>query len=131
MNRAVKEAEGGFADPESDEDAWNGFEEEEVALEPIDHEEEYIDEDKYTTVTVEAVDVSKEGLHKVVDIEEDEDSEAEAPPLVETKDTGKKEWPKKVRKKKFRYESKVERKVTRAKQKFGNKSKAEGRKGNS
>jgi ribosomal RNA-processing protein 17 len=129
VNRAVKEAEGGFADPGSDEEAWNGIEEEEVAPEPIDHEEEYIDEDKYTTVTVEAVDVSKEGLQKVVDVEED-DSEAEAPPLVETKDKGKKEWPKKVRKKKFRYESKVERKVTRAKQKFGNKSKADGRKGN-
>lgn len=131
VNRAVREAEAGFADPDDDEDAWNGIEEEEVAPEPIDHEEEYIDEDKYTTVTVEAVDVSKEGLHKVVDSEEEEEQEAEAPPLVESKEKGKKEWPKKVRKKKFRYESKVERKVTRAKQKFGNKSKAEGRKGNS
>lgn len=66
----------------------------------------------------------------MVDVEED-DSEGEAPSLVETKDQEKKQWPKKVRKKKFRYETKVERKVTRAKQKFGNKSKAEGRKGSS
>lgn len=131
VNRAVKEAEGLFADPETEEEVWNGIEEEEVVTEPIDHEEEYIDEDKYTTVTVEAVDVSKEGLQKVVDLEESEGSDAEAPPLVETEDKEKKQWPKKIRKKKFRYESKVERKVTRAKQKFGNKSKAEGRKSNS
>lgn len=130
INRAVKEAEGGIADPESEDEAWNGFEEE-AAPEPIDHEEEYVDEDKYTTVTVEAVDVSKDGLQKVVDVEEDSDSEGEAPPLVENEEKGKKQWPKKVRKKKFRYETKVERKVTRAKQKLGNKSKAEGRKGNS
>lgn len=130
INRAVRDAEGGFADPGSEEEVWNGIEDEE-APEPIDHEEEYIDEDKYTTVTVEAVDVSKEGLQKVAD-EESEVSDTEPPQLVKTEEkTPKKQWPKKERKKKFRYESKVERKVTRAKQKFGNKAKAEGRKGNS
>ena len=30
----------------------------------IDYQDEYIDEDKYTTVTVEAVEVSREGLQK-------------------------------------------------------------------
>ena len=128
----MKEAEGLIDNPDSsDEEAWNGIEDDEVAPEPIDHEEEYIDEDKYTTVTIEAVDVSKEGLQKVVDLEESDESDKEAPPLITTEEKGKKQWPKKERKKKFRYETKVERKVTRAKQKFGNKSKAEGRKGNS
>ncbi|KAF8850530.1 hypothetical protein BDZ45DRAFT_192409 [Acephala macrosclerotiorum] len=129
-NRAIREAEGAVADPGSEEDVWNGIEDEDGAPEPIDHEEEYIDEDKYTTVTVEAVDVSKEGLQKVAD-EESEASDTEPPQLVKTEKTPKKQWPKKERKKKFRYESKVERKVARAKQKFGNKAKAEGRKGNS
>lgn len=131
ISRAVREAEGVVADLGSEEDVWNGIEDEEVAPEPIDHEEEYIDEDKYTTVTVEAVDVSKEGLQKVAD-EESEASDTEPPQLVKAEEkTPKKQWPKKERKKKFRYESKMERKVTRAKQKFGNKAKAEGRKGNS
>jgi len=90
-----------------------------------------VDEDRYTTVTVEEVDVSKEGLLKVVD----EDSD-EAPDLVPVEkegreDTSKKKWPKKEKKKKFRYESKAERKVTRGKQKAGNKARADARKGSS
>jgi len=36
----------------------------------VDHEAEYIDEDRFTTVTVEAINVSKEGIHKVMDTEE-------------------------------------------------------------
>ncbi len=49
--------------------------------------------------------------------------------VKEKPDDGKKKWPKKPRKEKFRYESKVERKMTRAKQKAGNKKKADARKG--
>lgn len=96
----------------------------------MDHEEEYIDEDRYTTVTVEAVDVSKEGLTKVG--EEDSSNEtAEADPKpVEKEASKKKVWPKKERKKKFRYESKAERKFTRTKQKAGNKARADTRRGN-
>lgn len=113
---------------ESDDKEWDGFEDD-VVPEVIDHEEEYIDEDKYTTVTIEAVDVSKEGLKRVVDDEESEDTlEAEVKP-VEKEDTGKKQWPKKPRKKKFRYETKVERKITRGKQKAGNKTRADARRG--
>ena len=45
------------------EDEWDGLSEDEaVPEEPIDHEEEYIDEDRHTVVTVEAVSVDKEGL---------------------------------------------------------------------
>ncbi|PMD60006.1 uncharacterized protein K444DRAFT_403737 [Hyaloscypha bicolor E] len=100
--------------------------------EVLDREEEYVDEDRWTTVTVEAVDVSKEGLKKVG--EEDSD-DAEAPNLVSLEEKGegkeKKKWPKKEKKKKFRYESKAERKFTRGKQKAGNKARADARKGNS
>jgi ribosomal RNA-processing protein 17 len=77
------------------------------------------------------VEVDKQGLHKAVD-SDDESEEDEAPKLVEaetkTGDT-KKKWPKKPRKQKFRYESKVERKMNRAKQKAGNKKRADARKG--
>lgn len=113
--------------PVEDEGEWGGFEDE-LVVEAVDHEEEYVDEDRYTTVTVEAVDVSKEGLQKIVDEEESEDTlETEKP--AEKGEDGKKKWPKKPPKKKFRYESKAERKVTRGKQKAGNKARADARRG--
>lgn len=130
VNRALREVEdfapGGL--DSDDDDAWGGIPEEKEKLEEVlDHEEEYVDEDRYTTVTIEAVDVSKEGLLKVGDDSDD------APELVYAEkgkeDDGKKKWPKKVRKKKFTYESKAERKFTRGKQKAGNKAKADARKG--
>jgi len=97
----------------------------------VDHEEEYIDEDRYTTVTVEAVDVSKDGLHKVADEDSsDETMQLEDTKPVEKAESGKKVWPKKPKKKKFRYETKAERKITRAKQKSGSKARAQARKGN-
>jgi ribosomal RNA-processing protein 17 len=109
---------------------WGGIEDDEVVVpELVDHEEEYIDEDKYTTVTVEELDVSKEGLLRVADEDESEDTlEAEVKPVEEEKKG--KQWPKKPRKKKFRYESKAERKVTRGKQKAGNRARADARRGN-
>jgi ribosomal RNA-processing protein 17 len=124
----------GFAADSSDDEPWNGFQDD-LPVKPIDHEAEYIDEDRYTTVTVEAVDISKEGLHRITDENEAEDDEGAAetkPPAsavsnVET--NTKKVWPKKTKKKKFRYESKAERKVTRGKQKAGNKVKADARRG--
>jgi len=132
VNSALEEA-GIIGVGEEDEDAWGGIEDEnkEAAPEVLDHEEEYVDEDRYTTVTIEAVDVSKEGLKKVG--EDDEESD-QAPELVTAEgkeDDGKKKWPKKPRKKKFRYESKAERKFTRGKQKAGNKARADARKGSS
>jgi len=108
---------------------WGGFGGEK-AVEVVDHEAEYVDEDKYTTVTVEAVDVSKEGLSKVVDEDEDDMEEKTFSKPFDKDEKGKKVWPKKVRKKKFTYETKTERKFTRAKQKAGNKVKADARRGN-
>lgn len=123
----VPDLDGDAAD--SSEDEWNGIEEAEEAVPIIDHEEEYVDEDRYTTVTVEEVDISKEGLHKLADEEGDETMEAEESKKAKDEKV-KKTWPKKPRKQKFRYESKAERKFTRGKQKAGNKTKADARRGN-
>jgi ribosomal RNA-processing protein 17 len=120
---------------DSENEAWDGISDDN-AIEPIDHEAEYIDEDRYTMVTVEAVAVSKEGLHRVAEDEdtgeEDDSRELKIPVDSNEAKTGanRKVWPKRT-KKKFRYESKAERKITRGKQKAGNKVKADARRGNS
>ena len=111
----------------------------------VDHEDEYVDEDRYTTVTVKAVDVSRDGLHKTItDYKVNQATATEYPDKGEITKTGTKEWqntkqenrlrrkeppsgPMK-RKKKFRYESKAERKVSRYKERSGNKAKAKARK---
>jgi len=135
VNRAVRDAERGFGrdSEDDDEDTWGGIQDDEllkeVVLPVVDHEEEYIDEDRYTTVTVEAVDVSKEGLSKIIDDDSSAETLGTEPAPMKTDDDKKKKWPKKERKKKFRYESKAERKVTRGKQKAGNKQKADARRG--
>jgi ribosomal RNA-processing protein 17 len=137
VNALLQDVEGGIGGGEGSEedDAWGGIEDEGnlavKAVEALDYEEEYVDEDRYTTVTVEAVDVSRDGLQKVADEESDDGKEAEYAKPAEKGETGKKKWPKKERKKKFRYESKAERKVTRGKQKAGNKARADARRGNS
>lgn len=117
-------------DWEEEEDSWEGIADDVPVVEAVDHEEEYIDEDKYTTVTVEAVDISKDGFSKSRGEDSEDESDKEPPALVEKDEKPKKVWPKKAPKKKFRYESKAERKVTRGKQKAGNKAKADARRGN-
>ena len=107
--------------PSEDSDIAQDFEEEDWP--GIDHEQEYIDEDRYTTVTVEAVDVSKAGLQRVAEEHEEELVKDYKPASDESKQ--KKQWPKKEKKQKFRYESKAERRATRSKQKAGNKAKAD------
>lgn len=119
----------------------------------MDHEAEYIDEDKYTTVVVEEMDVTKEGLMKVGQDEDDdsttgkspepdaaaEEENADAISKSEKKKTGKRPWskdkpkdkdaPRKPRKKRnFRYEGKLERKASRFKQKRKNSEQAKARK---
>lgn len=107
----------------------------------VDHEEEYVDEDRLTTVTVEAVEVSRDGLHRIVDEDEQVLHKINAPKIDDASSTigkektknGKrictKERPgeKRKKKKKFKYESKAERKVTRYKERSGNKAKAKSR----
>ncbi|KAK5050805.1 hypothetical protein LTR84_003364 [Exophiala bonariae] len=123
-------------DDEGSESAWSGIEDLEPP--PIDHEAEYIDEDKYTTVTVEAMDVSRDGLFKAEqeDAKGDEEGSADRPAELTTEQ--KRKWTKdkpkdgahKVKKKKrnFRYESKAERKATRSKERSKNHKQARERK---
>ncbi|KAI9819064.1 MAG: hypothetical protein M1832_004106 [Thelocarpon impressellum] len=114
-------------DPPEDEE-WTGIEEPPA----VDHEDEYVDEDRYTTVTVESVGVSKEGLHKVAEDgdaadQDGQDGERRSKKVwIKDKPTKAKAKPK-TKKKKFRYESKVERKSTRGKERAGNKAKASAR----
>lgn len=141
VNALVKEAAkaAGEIDENEDEDDQAEGEQGNVLAEAskLDHEEEFIDEDLYTTVTVEAVDVSKEGLHKVSQEDEEADDESNNKPTTgrpSTRQGAKRIWTKerpngpKKKKKPFRYESKAERKVTRFKERSGNKSKAKARK---
>ncbi|KAJ5872556.1 Protein required for cell viability Rrp17 [Penicillium soppii] len=132
----MKEDAGDISDEkeEEDEDDWNGIEEPPA----VDYEAEYIDEDKYTTVTVEEMDASREGLLKSAH-EYDTDTEEKEQKPTETKDadtkTAKKRKPRSAaseaaRKKKrnFRYESKDVRRETMRKQRNVKSKKAKARK---
>ena len=145
VNLMIREANVASDSSEQEyEEPWDGIKENRDLL--VDHEDEYMDEDRFTTVTVEAVDVSKDGLQKTI---QDEESESEVsgtkrPDVESQKDTalqgrtgsekGKRVWTKeppsgpRKRKKKFRYETKAERKATRYKERSGNKAKAKARK---
>ena len=122
------------ANKDSDDDSTGAEDEEEwggIASPPrpsIDGVDEYVDEDKYTTVTIEAMDDAK-AFAKDSDDEEQttvvkEDAGNKDGDVVKKKmvwSKGKKVDPKsKPKKKKFRYESKGERKETRNKQKAKN-----------
>ena len=125
----------------SNSENWDGLAEETN----IDHEAEYEDEDRHTTVTIEAVNVTKEGLQKAVTDRASEDGiedgldiamgnvldeSAEKGTPIKSKRVWTKERPggPKKKKKKFRYESKADRKATRHKERSGNTAKAKARK---
>ena len=123
---------------DSDPEEWGGIEN--VSPEPVDHEAEYIDEDKYTTVTVEEVDISRDGMTKFepntshkqqddkdqgLDQKEDETKKTNG---TRTRDKDKIKKPKK-KKKAFRYESPAERKLNRAKVRAKNSKAARARRG--
>ena len=147
VNSALREADGNIDGLESEgsstaEDEWDGI----VEGPEVDHEEEYIDEDRHTTVTIEAVDVTKDGLHKIAaerengyqsdEVQDDRkpSTNGETGPDAQKTRNGKRIWTKerpggpKKKRKKFRYESKAERKVTRHKERSGSKAKAKARK---
>lgn len=128
-------------DDEVKEEAWHGI------AEPvdIDHEAEYEDEDRHTTVTIETVDITRDGFQKVADAntsggDEDDEPQAEGTQAITGTTNkgkpvkGKRIWTKerpegpKKKKKKFRYESKAERKLTRYKERSKNKAQAKSRK---
>lgn len=120
-----------FAEDGSDGE-WDGIQDDDTpALDPIDHEEEYIDEDKYTTVTIEEVDVDKDGIHTKSEEEKAAEAKKRAAEAAAKKAQDeaanklkqRKQWPKKEKKAPFRYESKIERKLGR--EKLRNKNKKE------
>jgi ribosomal RNA-processing protein 17 len=116
---------------------WEGLED----PPDVDHEAEYIDEDRYTTVTVEAMDPSRTGLYNAEKEAQDGATGSEAKP-EDTADSngkrqGKRTWTKerpvkegqapKKKRKKFRYENKAERKLSRVKEKLKNSRQAKAR----
>ncbi|KAL4881399.1 nucleolar protein 12-domain-containing protein [Aspergillus karnatakaensis] len=135
MKRMKEENESGddsdnASSGDGEEDEWDG-----IAEPPaVDYEAEYVDEDKYTTVTVEEMDPSKEGLLQSDDDSSDERtterpaSTQDAKPVKPEKTKKQSDNKLKKKKKKFRYESKEERKVTRMKERASNHRKAKARK---
>jgi ribosomal RNA-processing protein 17 len=126
--------------PESREaESWDGI------SEPpnVDYEAEYVDEDRYTTVTVDTMDLSKEGLHMAEEDLRKQDgvdkdgrggsdgvagmggNVGEKRKWTREKPRERQDRPKK--KKKFRYESKGERKAARVKDKMRKSKKASAR----
>jgi ribosomal RNA-processing protein 17 len=131
INSLLRKANGEPEDEGEEEESEDGDETEEfngfddAQPEEIDREDEYIDEDKYTTVTIESVGISKEGFEKSGGGAENADEECKdkenAGEPEKKKRVWTKEFPKnsdrpKKKKKKFRYETKAERKMTRMKQ---------------
>lgn len=138
--KAQENRPSGFVSESDDEDeeVWGGSEE----PPPVDHEAEYIDEDRYTTVMVEEMDISKEGIQKAEEAQEKakeqgEDITREQSSVPAEPKSNKRTWTKskpkngidrpKVKKKKFRYESKAERSMTRRKEKLKNSKQAKAR----
>lgn len=134
----LREARDGTSEPSEPEHALDQETAEEVQEKTnIDHKEEYMDDERFTTVTVEAVDVSRDGLLKAHDDAVDDepiDKSKEADQKGRQKQGGgaKRTWTKErpngsKKKKKFKYESKAERKATRFKERSGSKAKAKAR----
>ena len=130
---------------EEGEDAkWEGCEDPPA---PVGQDEEYVDEDQYATVTVEAVDITRDGF--VVQRDSESEKEDDGPGPDEAADStespggklsgqGKKRaWvkerptdgkPKMKRKRNFSYENKAERKQSRAKERSKGRAQAAARK---
>ena len=96
---------------EIEEEEWSGFSDE-----LDDHKEEYIDEERYTTVIVESVAISRDGLHAQHEIDS-EKHDQETPRQAQAQTTPKRRNEKKKKRKKFRYETKFERDLQHRKRK--------------
>ncbi|KAH8127972.1 hypothetical protein FP744_10000423 [Trichoderma asperellum] len=117
------------SDEEANEGEWDGFPDR-PNLDIVDHEEEYIDEDRYTTVTVESVSISRDGLERPEKPQEEaeEDKDGEADKVDDDKSAKKGPVRPKKKKQKFRYESKIERQLAGRRQKAKSSAKASARK---
>lgn len=135
MNPDLQDSDNENEDGEGEDSEWNGIDETVAKPDGVD---EYVDEDKFTTVTIETMDddprkwdgQDEEDVTVVKEGEEEAGEGGEKKKRVWTKEKPKKKPGEvKPRKKKFRYESKAERQQTRAKQKAKNQAAAKARKG--
>ena len=140
VNAAIREVSEGSDEEETGKFAGDGLGEaevdgeENVVNEEIDlnREEEYVDEDKFTTVTVEAVDIRRDGLHPVQADENEDEEDTNGNVRGENNERPKNNLARKAsaekngrrKRPKFRYESKAERKITRQKERMGSKARA-------
>jgi ribosomal RNA-processing protein 17 len=113
-----------LSDADSQAEGWEGIKDEKP-IEPIDITQEYIDEDRYTSVAIEAVNIDREGVHKAAN-DSDQEQETDEPESGESRKSNAdeanksaKKRPMKKRKKKFRYETKYERLGGKRKSKSG------------
>ncbi|KAK2742152.1 nucleolar protein 12 [Colletotrichum kahawae] len=122
VNALLQEAQAADSDNDqeiSDFEEWDGIEdqgkEQAAQTDIVDYEDEYIDEDRYTTVKVEAIAVTRDGLEKLnQDSDEeadDEDKDKTENPAADKPAAKKKTFKDRPKKPKFRYESKLERQV--------------------
>ncbi|KAJ5010168.1 Ribosomal RNA-processing protein 17 [Colletotrichum sp. SAR 10_99] len=122
VNALLQEAQAADSDNDqeiSDFEEWDGIEdqgkEQAAQTDIVDYEDEYIDEDRYTTVKVEAIAVTRDGLEK---LNQDSDEEADDEDKDKTENSAadkpaakKKTFKDRPKRPKFRYESKLERQV--------------------
>lgn len=122
VNALLQEAQAADSDNDqeiSDFEEWDGIEdqgkEQAAQTDIVDYEDEYIDEDRYTTVKVEAIAVTRDGLEKLnQDSDEeanDEDKDKTENPAADKPAAKKKTFKDRPKKPKFRYESRLERQV--------------------
>ncbi|KAI9890443.1 MAG: hypothetical protein M1814_003927 [Vezdaea aestivalis] len=113
-----------------DSSPWEGFGE--VGKDEAQREDNFLDEGRLTSVTIEAIDITKDGFQNRADGREtDNTAKSQVDCVSETSQKQRKsDRPSKRKKKKnpFRYESKVERKATRLKQVAGARARANKRK---
>lgn len=140
VNQLLRRANGEETEDEAEEDDSDSKEEEQIAKAAMEpgREEEYVDEDRYTTVTVEPMRLSEnEDESEGSEDEDDAKKREEAAKQNEEVTKKKRIWTKKKpddsrgkkKKKKFKYESPVERKMARTKAKTRNSAAAKARRG--
>jgi ribosomal RNA-processing protein 17 len=102
---------------------WDGTDGAPAVGEFEDQEQEYVDDDRFTTVTIESVAVTRDGLLKPAEEEAEEEERERHRRQCEEEDARRlreqsaKKLPPQKPKKKFRYETKQERQKTLQKQK--------------
>ena len=111
---AIEEEE--LLEENGESEAWEGFPDQ-ADLGLVGEEEEYLDEDRFTTVTVESVSISRDGLEKSA-IRETEEPEHSTPKTDDGDTAPDASQAPKKKKKKFRYETKFERQLGQNKQRI-------------